>query len=185
MFSLETLIMVGVILFCIGGLVGAIIGRSLIPPQGQRELEERLQACRNELSSYQQDVAQHFADTSQLVNKLTRTYRDVHEHLAQGAMQLTNAEISQKMLQAGEGFSTDKPADAIEPMAFEPPRDWAPKTPGQKGTLSDEFGLHDLPDEPGIESTSVGNRRQPGSDAADAPEPLYKNNKENKHKGNE
>lgn len=155
MFSLEFLIMVSVILFCLGGLVGAVISRSLLPPNGQRDLEERLRASRQELAQYQQDVAQHFAETSQLVNNLTQSYREVHEHLAQGAMELTNAEISQKMLNAGEGYTSDNREDALAEMPFEPPKDWAPKKPGQAGTLSEEFGLNDTQEDQGVESTTA------------------------------
>lgn len=160
MFSLEVLIMVSVIVFCLGGLVGAVISRSLVPPEGQRDLEERLKASRQELVQYQQDVARHFAETSELVNNLTQSYKEVHEHLAQGAMHLTNAEISQQMLNAGEGYSSDKPNPAIAEVAFEPPRDWAPKQPGQAGMLSEEFGLNDAPEESGIESTTAVTQRK-------------------------
>lgn len=155
MFSLEFLIMVSVILFCVGGLIGAVISRSLLPSNGHREMEDRLRASRQELEQYQQDVAQHFAETSQLVNNLTQSYREVHEHLAQGAMHLTNAEISQKMLNAGEGYVSDSDDGALTETSFEPPKDWAPKKPGQSGTLSEEFGLNDSPDDPGIEATTA------------------------------
>lgn len=158
MFSLETLIMVSVILFCVGGLVGAVISRTLMPPQGQKDMEERLKTSRQELAEYQQDVAQHFMETSKLVNKMTQSYRDVHEHLADGAMQLTNAEISRKMLEAGEAYSDPADNPALAEVAFEPPRDWAPKTPGQAGMLSEEFGLADSHDAPDIESVTATHR---------------------------
>lgn len=155
MFSLEFVVMIGVILFCVGGLLGAVISRSVMPPHGQRELEERLRASRQELAQYQQDVAHHFAETSQLVNKLTQSYREVHEHLAQGAMELTSAEIGQQMLAAGEAPSGQEEDRTLTEVPFEPPRDWAPKTPGQTGTLSEEFGLHDPHEEQDIASTTA------------------------------
>lgn len=154
MFSLEVLILVGVVVFCIGGLAGAIISRSLLPPQNQRGLEEQLDASRQELAQYQQHVAQHFAETSQLVNNLTQSYREVHQHLAQGATALTNAEISQKMLNAGDTTGQEQ-EDALAETTYEPPRDWAPKRPGQTGTLSEEFGLNDVQDEQAVESTTA------------------------------
>ncbi len=154
MFSLETLIMVGAILFCAGGLVGAIISRSLAPAHGQRDLEERLKASRHELAQYQQDVAQHFIETSKLVNKLTQDYRNVHEHLAQGAMELTTAEISQKMLEAGERRTDPDSDDLVPDVTLEPPRDWAP-VPGQTDTLGSEFGLNEVPEERGVEAMTV------------------------------
>ena len=97
MVSLEALVMVSAVVFCIGGLVGAIISRTLIPPAQQKELENSLATARKELDNYHQDVAQHFAETSRLVNNLTQSYKDVHEHLARGAIQLTNPEISKQI----------------------------------------------------------------------------------------
>ena len=143
MFSLETLIMISAIVFCIGGLVGAVISRTLLPPEMQKDLEKQLQSSREELDRYQQDVAQHFAETSQLVSNLTESYKEVHNHLARGAVQLTNSEISKKVLEAGDDTIGMEAQNAIEDLNFEPPKDYAPKTPGQKGILSEEFGLHE------------------------------------------
>lgn len=154
-FSFEALVMVAAIALCIGGLVGAIISRTFIPPEVQKELEGKLQASKNELEQYQQDVAQHFADTSKLIGDLTKSYKNVHDHLAKGAIQLTNAEISQKILDAGDGQLGHESKEALEELSFEPPKDWAPKVPGQAGTLSEEFGLDDRPDDDGLEVTTA------------------------------
>jgi uncharacterized membrane-anchored protein YhcB (DUF1043 family) len=59
-------------------------------------MAERLQEAEQELSSYRDDVTKHFTETSRLVNNLTQSYRDVHEHLASSAMKLTNPAISQQ-----------------------------------------------------------------------------------------
>ncbi|WP_245929336.1 YhcB family protein [Agarilytica rhodophyticola] len=157
-FSLETLLMVSAIVFCIGGLIGAVISRTLMPPEMQKDLEQSLQASRSELERYQQDVSQHFADTSKLVTNLTNAYKEVHDHLAKGAIQLTNAEISKKILDAGDRNLGIEAQDSIEELNFEPPKDWAPKVPGQAGTLSEEFGLDDVREEDNIESLTAGNR---------------------------
>lgn len=147
MFSLGILTMVGVIMFVIGGLLGAVISRSLFPPEQQKLLEESLSTTRSELEKYQTDVAQHFAETAKLVNKLSDNYKEVHEHLSHGAVKLANAEISREMLKAGNdslGIET-KIAHGDE---LQVPKDWAPKVPGQKGTLSEEYGLDDYKDQP-------------------------------------
>ena len=141
MFSVETLIMVCTIVFCIGGLIGAVISRTLIPPAEQKSLENQLNKAQTDLEAYQQDVAQHFAETSQLINTLTESYREVHDHLAKGAVQLTNPEISQKIISAGDSSLGIEANKATENIDVEPPKDWAPKTPGQKGVLSEDFGL--------------------------------------------
>ena len=144
MYSLQVLIMVAVIVFCIGALLGALISRTLFPPAQKKLLEESLKSSRNELEKYQRDVAKHFADTASLVHKLTESYRDVHNHLANGALQLTNSEITRKLLAAGDRKMEGEPEESLlEDTHLEAPKDWAPKTPGGKGTLSEEFGLND------------------------------------------
>ncbi len=157
-FSLEILIMISAIALCIGGLVGAIISRTLLPPEMQKDLEQRLQASREELDLYQHDVAQHFADTSKLVANLTRSYKDVHDHLAKGAIELTNAEISKKIIDAGDPQLGIEAKEALNEVSFEPPKDWAPKSPGQAGTLSEEFGLADVQDDDGIEQLTANQK---------------------------
>ena len=162
MFSLGTLIMVCAIVFCVGGLFGVIISRTLIPPKLQRDLEQRLQESRRELDQYQQDVAQHFAETSQLVTNLTQSYKEVHDHLAKGAIQLTNSEISKKMLASSDTSFSTETREAIDEVPFEQPRDWAPKEPGQTGMLSEEFGLEKELEEPIIEVSTAGGQKQAG-----------------------
>jgi len=140
-FSLEFVIMVAVIVFCLGCLLGAFISRSFFPPEQQKQLEESLQSSREELGQYQREVAQHFADTAQLVQNLTSSYKDVHDHLANGALKLTNPEITQQVLAAGDKNIGIEVHEELEDQVVEPPRDWAPKTPGETGTLSEDYGL--------------------------------------------
>lgn len=144
MFSLEFLIMVTVIVFCLGSLLGAFISRSFFPPEQQKQLEQNLQSSREELEQYQQDVAQHFADTAKLVQNLTESYKDVHDHLASGALKLTNPEITQRVLAAGDKNLGIEAQEGLEDQVVEAPRDWAPKTPGQAGTLSEDYGLESV-----------------------------------------
>lgn len=140
MFSLEFLIMAGTILFCLGGLLGALLGRTLIPTGNQKSLETNLQTARDELRHYQQSVASHFAETSHLVHNLTESYKDVHDHLAKGAITLTNAEITEKMIAAGEASLGLEAEDALKQHRVEQPKDWAPKA----GTLREDYGFDDF-----------------------------------------
>lgn len=143
MFSVEVLIMISAIVFCLGGLLGAFISRTMFPPEQQKMLEESLSSSRKELDQYQREVAQHFADTAKLVQNLTQGYKEVHDHLANGALQLTNSEITQQILEAGDkSLGIDSP-ESLNEQHVEAPRDWAPKVPGQTGTLSEEYGLAD------------------------------------------
>lgn len=144
MYTLEFLVMTGTILFCVGSLLGALISRKIVPVGNQKSLENNLQSARNELTEYQHDVAAHFAETSRLVHSLTESYKDVHDHLSKGAISLTNTEITEKMIAAGEVSLGLEANEALKQQRHEPPKDWAPKTPGQKGTLSEDYGFDDF-----------------------------------------
>ncbi len=142
MFSTGTLILTGLITLALGCVAGVLLSRSLHPREKQnRELEQRLQEAEARMSDYQQEVTEHFAQTSQLVNNLTRSYREVHEYLAGSALKLSNPDVSRQILQAGRGNLLSEDPAVIDEDKFEPPRDWAPKEPGSKGPLSEDYGL--------------------------------------------
>lgn len=142
MFELSTLIATGVGGLIGGCVIGALLARTMHPQEQQnRELETRLQQAEDKLNNYQHEVTEHFAETSQLVNNLTQSYKEVHEFLANGALKLTNPDISRQIIEAGDGklISREKAEEAD--THTEQPRDWAPKEPGETGQLSEEFGL--------------------------------------------
>ncbi len=146
MFTLSTLIGVAVLMLVIGCVIGALMVRTLSPQeQKSRNLESKLQESEKKLTQYQQEVTEHFAQTAKLVNTLTQSYRDVHEHLSSDALKLANVDISRQLLKDASSDS-DNLLNSDSDMAeedFQPPRDWAPKTPGSEGTLSENFGLRD------------------------------------------
>ncbi len=148
MFSLGTLVLTGLITLAIGCVVGIVIAPLLHPQEKQnRDLEQRLQKTEDKMANYQQEVSEHFAQTSQLVNSLTQSYKDVHEYLANSALKLTTPDISRQLLEAGKGnLITGDPNKVLDEANFEPPRDWAPKEPGEKGMLSEEYGLEEDPE---------------------------------------
>lgn len=143
MFSLGTLIVVALLALTCGCVLGALLSRTLSPQQQKaRTLETKLQESEQQLNQYQQEVTDHFAETAQLVNKLTQSYREVHEHLASDALKLANVDISRQLL--SNSSDDDKLMGEIsinEEESFQPPRDWAPKAPGESNTLSEEYGL--------------------------------------------
>lgn len=140
MFPLESLFIVGIVMLILGAIGGVIAGRAWIAPEQQKEIEQRLSDAKRELETYQHDVAQHFSETAQKVRELTQSYKELHEHLALGAMQLTNTEIGRQLFAAAEN---DEATQKLNQTTIEPPRDWAPKIPGSHGMLSEEFGLKD------------------------------------------
>ena len=144
MFSLSTLILTVLTCLICGGVVGAFLMFALRPQEKiNRELEAQLLESEAKLRDYQHEVTQHFIDTSQLINNMTRSYRDVHEHLASSALKLGNADLSRQITQAGDGKLLEQSANLDEDGNYKAPTDWAPKKPGKHGTLSEEYGLND------------------------------------------
>ncbi len=143
MFSLITLISVAAAALIFGCLLGVLLNRTLSSQeQKARALKTKLQDSEKQLLQYQQEVTQHFAQTANLVNTLTQSYKDVHEHLASDALKFANVDITRQLLKSSEAsdFLSEPNMDENEVHA---PKDWAPKTPGSDGTLSESFGLKD------------------------------------------
>jgi len=147
--SIGTLIIVGLICLLGGGAIGALVFRSFDTRSQNRALEERAFRAEDELKRYQQDVAEHFAKTSELVNGLTQSYRDVYEHLANSALKLTTPALSRQILESANTqlLGTGNNTTFLTEEQIEAPRDWAPKT--ATGQLSEEYGLHEEHDVPG------------------------------------
>jgi len=158
-FPLETLFIVGIVMLILGVAVGVSAGRACVAPEQTKEIEQKLSDAKRELESYQQDVAQHFSETAQKVRELTQSYKELHEHLALGAMQLTNTEIGRQLFAAGEGEVSEK---TLNQVPIEPPRDWAPKIPGSHGMLSEEFGLKEEDESPALIDGVPAKARQKG-----------------------
>lgn len=99
MYSLTILIIAALTAFLAGGLIGLALSHLLSGNEKRiRELEHELQDAENKLDDYQKEVTDHFSETAQLVNKLTESYKDVHEHLAGSALKLANVDMTHPLL---------------------------------------------------------------------------------------
>ncbi|MFV8782257.1 YhcB family protein [Microbulbifer sp. SA54] len=150
MHSTSVLILVGVLGLAAGALLAFLATRNRQNADRTQELELSLKEANTKLEDFQQQVNEHFDQTAQLVHNLTQSYREVHEYLANSAIRLSNQDIGRQMLEAGSG----ELSDSHENLSVLPPRDWAPKAPGEKGTLSEEFGLEKDPIAPREEVAS-------------------------------
>lgn len=147
-YSISTLLMVGLAALVVGGALGALLGRGIsADTRKQRELERNLDKLLQQQKDYQHEVVEHFTDTSKLLNNLAESYRDVHNHLASGASKLCEDEAGSILQRLPDGSIAEL---AGEPQldAVEPPRDYAPKpSPFATGVLNEEFGLEKPADE--------------------------------------
>ncbi|MFT4822345.1 MAG: uncharacterized membrane-anchored protein YhcB (DUF1043 family) [Halioglobus sp.] len=141
MYSLNAVLLGGAILLFVSLGLGILTGRRM-SPQGQknRELETKLDQALQDKKSYEDDVVEHFSDTAVLLNKLTESYRDVHDQLAKGAATLCEGH-GPVFLEKIDGYnaSTEIPGRLAD---IQPPLDYAPKSsPNETGMLNEEFGL--------------------------------------------
>lgn len=159
----ETIWIVAVVALAVGVLIGYLLGKSGGNEINRKRLEEELNGSRVEMDRYKDEVTTHFEKTAALVNELTDQYRKVHQHLATGAQNLCPDQQAGRSLQsslqpkleathyegrldsATQAEAVTQPSEipdtATDTSAPEAPRDWAPKKPNDKGTLSDGYGL--------------------------------------------
>lgn len=141
MYSLSIVIVSALAALVVGIGLGFVLGRRTSPAgQKHREVERQLDEVLQHKKAYEDEVVEHFSDTARLLNKLTESYRDVHNHLAAGATQLCQGHgpVALGRLES-RGDSTEIPPHLAD---IQPPLDYAPKTsPDEKGMLNEEFGL--------------------------------------------
>lgn len=149
MHSDNTLILAAIVALFVGLGIGALVSRRLSPDtRRQRELERDLERVLEQQRDYQTEVSEHFADTGKLLGTLAESYRNVHNHLAEGAGRLAAANNDAQLTPLPD-FSTGnaKTGEVTEP--FQPPLDYAPKiSPHEPGMLNEEFGLDKIETEP-------------------------------------
>jgi len=94
---------IGLITFACGIACG--IGIAYLMPGYRRrtqELQEKLQSLQQEFDNYHDQVGQHFLKTSELVQKMTESYRDVYEHLSTGSQALCQTPVNTPRLDIPE-----------------------------------------------------------------------------------
>jgi uncharacterized membrane-anchored protein YhcB (DUF1043 family) len=117
----------------------------MFTPENRRrqELEKQLQSANASLKDYQQEVSEHYVKTAKLVEDLTDSYRNVHNHLAEGAATLLSTRGAAPLMKT---IPSREQIEAISELPGKgkvlPPLDYAPKqSPDEKGMLDESFGL--------------------------------------------
>ena len=79
---------IGIALLIVGVVAGALLGGSRASRARIRTLEAELAQANERLAGYRDQVEKHFSQTSDLFGELTRQYRQVWDHLSEGAREL-------------------------------------------------------------------------------------------------
>lgn len=150
MVTTSALVITSVVCLFIGAGIGLLIQRTFMSPSNPKDIETKFNALQEEFQQYQQNVAQHFVDTSRLIIETQQRQRDLRDHLVNGALHLTSAEVSRAILAQNdeqEGEANIQALENLDPATLKAPTDWAPKAPGARGVLSEEFGLKEEHDD--------------------------------------
>lgn len=143
-YSLEALLGAGVGALIVGLLLGLVLGkRTSAAGQKSRDVERKLDQVLQDKKLYEDEVVEHFEETAQLLNTLTQSYREVHNHLAQGAAKLCEGEGPVALERLRNRDPSEIPPELAQ---VQQPLDYAPKSsPDEKGMLNEEFGLERPP----------------------------------------
>ncbi len=90
-------ISIGVVAVIIGFFIGRLGGAQ--SRQATKAHEQRLEKAEQALAEYRGNVTAHFQGTAQLIEQMNENYREVYQHLAQGAQQLTDCETTLQVVQ--------------------------------------------------------------------------------------
>lgn len=82
--------------FILGGAVGLGIGYFVLAPGRKRaaRLEKELEDRQREHTEYREQVTGSYVKTAELLNAMTQSYRQVHEHLASSARDLCGEQLA-------------------------------------------------------------------------------------------
>jgi uncharacterized membrane-anchored protein YhcB (DUF1043 family) len=82
------------------------------PSRTQRQLDD----IQERFDSYQNEVVTHFNSTAMLVKKLTQSYQEVQDHLAEGANRLAlDEQTRQRLLAALHADAAQAPRERLTP----------------------------------------------------------------------
>ena len=126
-----------------GVVIGFLVAR-LLPNTVPNNTQRQLDSIQERFDTYQNEVVTHFNSTATLVQKLSQSYQEVQEHLAEGANRLALDELTrQRLLAALHSQGAHGHRDRLTPPkdTAEVPRDYAPKTPNSPGMLDESYGL--------------------------------------------
>ena len=89
MYPLEFVIPVAVGAAVLGVIIGYLASKKMgAALKAQALLQQQIEELQKQQQNYRSEVSDHFAETAQLFNQLTNSYRNVHNHLAEGAQKL-------------------------------------------------------------------------------------------------
>ncbi|NVK38602.1 MAG: DUF1043 family protein [Gammaproteobacteria bacterium] len=108
--------------FAVGIGIGILIQRYVLSRGTHVALLEReLDKVKGEQLSMKDALQQHYLQTADLTENLTKSYQDLYEHIAKGAAQFTEkplADLKDVIEQESDPFKVEAPKDYAEKPAL-------------------------------------------------------------------
>lgn len=137
----------------IGLLAGLILGRRLAASSGaDRRLAELLRTREQRLQIQERQLAEHFERTATLTDALDHAMEELRSHLAAGAGNLVNVEMSRRIAPRASNHQAE--------LNLEAPRDYAPSQGLLRGERP-EAKLERAPSAPAKPLQLVGDEDDP------------------------
>ena len=150
----------GIAIFALGLACGAGLGLLLRGSRRRaRELEQELDELRRRFDGYREQVNQHFLTTSELVQKMTDSYRDVYEHLARGSEALCRNPVDTPSLDFTRQAVLEKKEDETAADEPEAPREFSDAETDPLQESENDSCLGDAPNVPRLETEEPINPR--------------------------
>ena len=139
MFNSAEVWVIAILAAAVGIALGYFLNRRLYPvARRSHEVEQQLHSLQEQHKNYRYDVNAHFNRTAELLSQLANSYREVHNHLARGAIDLCDPGAVKLLKMLPEQAPV---LEEQQPVAVEPPRDYALRSPYETGILDEDFGL--------------------------------------------
>ncbi len=104
--------------------------------QTRQRLTEQLDGIHKEYAAYQNDIDVHFYEMQRLLEPLKQCFAEIEQRMAFDTKALSQRTLINKPTLIAQTLIT------TDTESLHPPKDYAPKkTPNERGTLSENFGL--------------------------------------------
>ncbi|MFD1259173.1 YhcB family protein [Entomomonas asaccharolytica] len=154
MMEMGLVVIIAIVAFLVGMFGGFLVSKAT---GGDRSgnLKNQMESLEERFNDYQNEVASHFNTTANIAQKLSQGYQEMQAHLEHSVESLVaDSELRARLISeikandqkaldySAEGAEEENVGEAVTVTAYNDiPRDYAPKAPGEPGTLTEEFAV--------------------------------------------
>lgn len=155
MMEMGLVVIIAIVAFLVGMFGGFLLSKATASGERSGNLKNQIESLEERFTDYQSEVANHFNKTANIAQKLSQDYQEMQAHLEHSVEALVaDSELRARLISeikandqkaldySAEGAEEDNDIEAITVTSYnDTPRDYAPKAPGEPGTLTEEFAV--------------------------------------------